>query len=76
MANLLSLSDGVVHVKWQGRIIPIRVGDVRRAMVFSVFVSRPSGPVRVLKESVEHQTGVALRVGWFKQGSNWGALQC
>ena len=71
VANLLSLSDGVVHVKWQGRIIPIRVGDVRRAMVFSVFMSRPSGPVRVLKESVEHQTGVALRVGWFKQGSNW-----
>ena len=71
VANLLSLCDGIVHIKWQGRVIPVRVGDVRRAMVFSVFMSRPSGPVRVLKEAVEHQTGVALRVGWFKQGSHW-----
>ena len=71
VANLLSLCDGVVHIKWQGRVIPVRVGDVRRAMVFGVFMSRPSGPVRVLKEAVEHQTGVALRVGFFKQGSNW-----
>eukprot|EP00435_Cladocopium_sp_Y103_P051132 s594_g15.t1 len=74
VVNLTSLQDGLLHVKWQGRIIAVRVQDVRTAMIYLTFLMRPSGPIRTFKAEVESQTSGAVRLGWMRQGQNW--IEC
>eukprot|EP00434_Breviolum_minutum_P026800 symbB.v1.2.023686.t2/scaffold2188.1/size86315/1 len=71
VVNLTSMKDGMIHVKWQGRVIAVRIGDVRRSLLFPVFLTKPTGPVRVFKEEVESHIGLITRVGWIRQGSHW-----
>ena len=75
VVNLTSMKDGMLHVKWQGRIIAVRIADVRRSLLFPVFLTRPTGPVRVFKEEVENHIGLVTRVGWIQQGSHWSPCQ-
>jgi len=74
VVNLASLKDGMLYVQWQGRVLAVRVQDVRRALLYASFLMRPAGPVRVLKAGVEIHLGQALRLGWMKQGSSW--IEC
>ena len=67
VVNLTSMKDGMIHVKWQGHIIAVRIGDVRRSLMFPVFLTKPTGPVRVFKEEVENHIGVITRVGWIRE---------
>ncbi|CAJ1446370.1 unnamed protein product [Effrenium voratum] len=71
VSDLSSLREGIVYVRWQGRQLLVRTQDVRRALVFAVFLAQPSNPVRLLRDAVEAQRGEALRLGWFKQGACW-----
>ena len=74
VVNLTSLKDGLLHVKWQGRVIAVRIQDVRTAMVYFSFLMRPSGPIKTFKAEVENQTANVLRLGWMRQGQNW--IEC
>ena len=69
--NITSMQDGIIHVKWQGRVIAVRIQDARRALMYHAFLMRPSGPVKVLKAEVEAHRGQALRLGWVRQGPTW-----
>eukprot|EP00971_Amphidinium_carterae_P009692 191155-Amphidinium_carterae.3 len=43
IVDLTSLeSDGIIHVKWQGRVLSARAGDVRPHLVLPVFLLRAS----------------------------------
>ena len=75
VVNLTSMKDGMIHVKWQGRIIAVRIQDVRRSLMFPVFLTKPTGPVRVFKEEVENHIGLMTRVGWIRQGNHWTSCQ-
>ena len=69
--NLTSIKDGIIHVKWQGRVLAVRVQDARRALLFHTFLTGITGPIKVLKAGAESQIGEPLRVGWIRQGSIW-----
>ena len=69
--DLSGLKEGIIYVKWQGRLLLARTQDVRRALVFFSFLTRLSTPLRRFREGVEQQRGDALRLGWFKQGNVW-----
>ena len=75
VVNVTSVIDGIVHVKWQGRIIAVRIADLRRSMMFPVFLMRPSGPVKIFKEEIENHIGHVLRLGWLQQGQHWVKCQ-
>eukprot|EP00435_Cladocopium_sp_Y103_P060618 s677_g22.t1 len=75
VVNLTSLQDGILRVKWQGRVIAVRVQDVRAAMMCATFRMQLSGPLRVFKAELENQTGNVLRLGWMRQGQNWVECQ-
>ena len=75
VVNLTSLQNGLLHVKWQGRVIAVRIQDVRTAMVYAAFLTQPSGPIRTFKAEVEGQIGNVLRLGWMRQGQNWVECQ-
>eukprot|EP00435_Cladocopium_sp_Y103_P028975 s3195_g7.t1 len=70
VVNLTSLQDGLLHVKWQGRVLAVRIQDVRTAMVYFSFLMNPSGPIKTFKAEVENQTATVLRLGWMRQGQN------
>ena len=69
VVNLTSLKDGLLHVKWQGRVIAVRIQDVRTAMVYFSFLMRPSGPIKTFKAEVENQTANVLRLWLDATGS-------
>jgi hypothetical protein len=75
VVNLTNLQDGLLHVKWQGRVLSVRIQDVRTAMVYLTFLMKPSGPIRTFKAEVESQSGCMLRLGWMRQGQNWVECQ-
>ena len=75
VVNVTSIQDGMVHVKWQGRVIAVRIADLRRSMMFLVFMMRPSGPVKMFKEEIEGHVGHVLRLGWIQQGQHWTSCQ-
>ena len=54
---------------------PLRIPDLRRSMMFLVFMMRLSGPVKVFKEEVESHIGHVLRLGWIRQGQYWTSCQ-
>lgn len=39
--------------------------------MYTVLLMKPSGPIKFLKAEVETQFGVALRLGWIRQGPTW-----
>ena len=75
VVNLSSLQDGVIYVKWQGRVIAVRIQDIRTALIFAAFLMKPTGPIRIFKSEAKSQTGHVLRVGWLRQGSHWTECQ-
>ena len=74
VVSLSSLQDGLLYIKWQGRVLAARIQDVRSAMIFATFLMRVSEPIRTFRAEVESQCGHALRLGWMRQGGNW--VQC
>eukprot|EP00435_Cladocopium_sp_Y103_P048141 s730_g14.t1 len=75
IVDLSSLSDGIVHIKWQGRVVSARVQDIRSALTFATFMMQPSNPIRVFRAEVEAHQGHLMRVGWIKQGRTWVECQ-
>ena len=68
MVDLSSLSDGIIHIKWQGRVLSARVQDIRSAMTFATFLMQPTNPIRLFRAEVEAHQGHLMRIGWIKQG--------
>ena len=74
IVDLSSLRDGIVHIKWQGRVLSARVQDIRSALTFATFLMQPSNPIRLFRAEVEAHQGHLMRVGWVKQGRTW--IEC
>jgi hypothetical protein len=75
IVDLSSLSDGIIHIKWQGRVLSARVQDIRSAMTFATFLMQPTNPIRLFRAEVEAHQGHLMRIGWIKQGRTWVECQ-
>ena len=75
VVDTTSVRDGLVSVRWQGRILSCRLQDIRRALVYAVFlgITVVNSPVHVLRTASESHAGVCIRIGWFKQKGVWRA---
>ena len=71
VVSLSNVQEGLLYVKWQGRVIAVRIQDARRALIFATFLMRATDPIRTFKSEIECQHGQALRLGWMRQGGNW-----
>ena len=73
VVDLTQLSEGQVHVRFQGKIMACRVQDVRRAMIFLslLYVEPSTSPVDVIKQTAESFQSRVVRLGWFKQLGSW-----
>ena len=69
--------DGQVTVRWQGRSIPCRIQDIRRALIYLEFlgITVQNSPVNVLQNAAENHHGVTVRIGWFRQKGSWRAFE-
>ncbi|CAE7711800.1 unnamed protein product, partial [Symbiodinium sp. CCMP2456] len=73
VVDLLQLDQGQIGIRFQGRYILCRVQDIRRALMFTTFLSdephnTPSGLIRITAEALDRQV---VRLGWFKQQGIW-----
>ena len=75
ITDTTSVKDGQVSVRWQGRILSCRLQDIRRALIYTVFlgVTVVNSPVKVLKTASESHSGTSVRIGWFKTKGFWRA---
>ena len=73
VADVTSLSDGVISVKWQSRIIACRVQDVRRALVYLCLHSSyvADSPIDILFSAAERTNSDVIRVGWLIEHGSW-----
>ena len=54
VVDTTSIHEGVVHVKFQGKIIAVKLGELRRALVYGVFFrNEPTQPWRHLVVTAE-----------------------
>ena len=74
VTDVSSISAGVIHCKWQGRLFSVKVGEVRRALVYLTFLQFNRGqeaqPWRYLVQFVE-QLSDGIRVGWISVDGSW-----
>ena len=77
VADVTSLRDGQVSVRWQGRVITCRLQDIRRALAYiALLVSSPlTSPIAVLQNAAESHSAMVVRVGWFKHKGEWRAFE-
>ena len=77
VADVTPIPQGIIAVRWQGRTLDCRIQDIRRALVYPVFLAVHSSdsPVMILRMAVESSFGSCTRVGWFKQQGNWQACE-
>ena len=77
VCDLTQLSQGQVGVKWQGKVLLCRVQDLRRALMFPVFLSGEplNSPVSVVRHAAESHNRMVVRIGWIKQHGTWRALE-
>ena len=77
ITDTTSLCNGVVSVKFQGRVLLCRLQDVRRALVFFSFLQAPrlNSPLTIMAILVEQVRGKALRLGWFQCNGQWKAFE-
>ena len=77
VCDLTQLSEGQVNVRFQGKVLLCRIQDIRRSLMFTVFLARESSnsPVSVMREAAESHDKMAVRIGWFKQNGKWRALE-
>jgi hypothetical protein len=73
VTDLLVLDHGVIGIRWQGRSMTCRMQDVRRALLYPVFLTRQtvSSPMEELRNAAGH-----LRDVHFKHqmvASGWSA---
>ena len=73
VVDLLQLDQGQIGINSQGRYILCRVQDIRRALMFTTFLSdephnTPSGLICLTAESLDKQS---VRLGWFRQQGVW-----
>ena len=77
VADVTSLRDGQISVRWQGRVLTCRLQDIRRALVYvALLVSSPlTSPIAVLQEAAESHNAVVVRLGWFRHKGEWRAFE-
>ena len=77
VVDLTQLSEGQVHVRFQGKIMACRVQDVRRAMIFLslLYVEPSQSPVDVIRQTAESFQSRVVRLGWFRQLGIWKAFE-
>ena len=77
VCDLTQLSEGQVNVKFQGKVLLCRVQDIRRSLMFSVFLSKEpaNSPVSVIRDAAESHDRMTIRLGWFQQNGKWHALE-
>ena len=72
VVNLTNLQDGLLHVKWQGRVLSVRIQDVRTAMVYLTFLMKPSGPIRNFQSRSRKPVRMHVAFGLDETGSKTG----
>ena len=74
VADVTSLRDGQVSVRWQGRVITCRLQDIRRALAYiALLVSSPlTSPIAVLQNAAESHSAMVVRVGCLSTKVNGG----
>jgi hypothetical protein len=73
VTDLTSLKDGMISVKWQGKIFQVRVRDCRRALTYfavPMLFGDSLSPIEILRHAAETFVG-AMRVGWLKKNGTW-----
>ena len=81
VADLSGLRDGLVHVRWQGRLLIVRILRCEEALVFAVFLRRPSNPVKWFREAVGEVLYVwdgssKVRSGFLARPTTAGLMSC
>ena len=77
VVDITSIRDGLISIRWQGRVISCRIQDVRRALTYVTLLSanRHDSPVSVLQNAAESHVGIIIRLGWFQQGGSWRSFE-
>ena len=74
VTDLLALDHGIVGIRWQGRSMTCRMQDVRRALLYPVFLTRQpvSSPMEEIRNAAAHLRDVH-RLGWVQapDGGKW-----
>ena len=77
IVSLDRLDEGVIEVRWQGRVLPCQVPDVRRSIVWWVFVVPPARtdttPYQIVLHSLEQLSpGSSVLLGYeLDDGGRW-----
>lgn len=74
VTDLLALDHGIIGIRWQGRSMTCRTQDVRRALLYPVFLTRApvSSPMEEIRNAAGHLRDVH-RLGWVQapDGGKW-----
>ena len=66
-----TLEDGLVHVRWQGRALPLRLQDLRRHLVHWIFLPTFNSRWQTLKNFTQTLQHRAMMVGWYYSSKGW-----
>ena len=73
ITDVTSLSDGIMSIRWQGRVLSCRVQDVRRALVYWTFLTarRAFSPMEEIFNFCHHMKSDVIRLGWICKRDGW-----